>query len=183
MMSSTMVLIFQRDFLVMFAGIILNNNGNGELNSLKISACRGFPQGYFISCMTSFPFHSENLASSSWLLCLIHRAREWHDLGSYCLGKHSEEDERKHQDTVKALWFRSQRRTFSEGKPSFLQIPSYSTGIYKICKYLLISSLISLGVFHHLYHLLTNVLASLTSNICIQNLNTLWQPVNTLPSA
>lgn len=104
-MSSTMVLIFQRDFLVMFAGIILNNNGSGESNSLKISACRGFPQGYFISCMISFPLHSENLASSSWLLCLIHRAREWHDLGSYCLGKHSEEDERKHQDTVKALDF------------------------------------------------------------------------------
>ena len=65
MMSSTMVLIFQRDFLVMFAGIILNNNGSGESNSLKISACRGFPQGYFISCMISFPLHSENLASSS----------------------------------------------------------------------------------------------------------------------
>ena len=34
----------------MFAGIILNNNGSWKRNSLKIFACRVFPQGYFISC-------------------------------------------------------------------------------------------------------------------------------------
>lgn len=37
--------------------------------------------------------NSEYLPNSSGLLCLIYMAREWDRLRSYCLGKHSEEDE------------------------------------------------------------------------------------------